>query len=295
MQYKLLAVDDEPMNLMFIQCCFDESGIEILTAEDGLQAWDILQKQHQELGTLLIDRMMPHMDGIELAAHVKSDASMASIPLIMQTAAAQKDSLDEIFEAGFYYCLTKPYRPVDLIAMVKTCMDRYQQQQDLLLSVDAQSGETVREFAKTYTFRLPSEINSIAAEMAQLAPQPRRAALGLRELMHNSIEYGILGIEGAERARLDQLDNGLEEIESRLSRSEYSNKAVEIRCEEHDDGVVYFLKDDGPGFDWKKYLDFDKDSLGHVHGRGIAFAKNLYFSEVNYVDNGSAVRCVCRA
>lgn len=105
---KILAVDDEEFNLMIIKAYLEEEGYDVILAADGLQGLEQLQK-HPDIAVIVLDRMMPNMDGMTMLAKVKADPVWNEIPVIMQTAAASSQQVLEGIQAGVYYYLTKPY------------------------------------------------------------------------------------------------------------------------------------------------------------------------------------------
>lgn len=68
---RILAVDDEPFNLEIIEEYLEVDGYEIHTAEDGLEAWSILEQGANRYDAILLDRMMPQMDGMAVLARIK--------------------------------------------------------------------------------------------------------------------------------------------------------------------------------------------------------------------------------
>ena len=85
MTYKILAVDDEAFNLDIIGEYLEEVGHEVIQAEDGSIAMNILAK-NSDIDLIVLDRMMPNMDGMEVLKKVKQHPELRTIPVIMQTA-----------------------------------------------------------------------------------------------------------------------------------------------------------------------------------------------------------------
>ena len=82
---KLMVVDDEPFNLEIIAEHLDGAGYELVTANDGQEAWDLLEHAGEdEFDALILDRMMPRMDGLTLLKRVKQEARFRQVPVIMQ-------------------------------------------------------------------------------------------------------------------------------------------------------------------------------------------------------------------
>ncbi|HQX07983.1 MAG TPA: response regulator, partial [Zoogloea sp.] len=92
---RILVVDDEPFNLDIVAEYLDEMDFDLVMVESGEAAWDALCDTAQMFDLVLLDRMMPGMDGIMLLKRMKADERLATIPVIMQTAATSPEQIRE--------------------------------------------------------------------------------------------------------------------------------------------------------------------------------------------------------
>lgn len=117
---QILIVDDNPTNVDILQARLTVHGYDILTASDGEQAVSIARERQPDL--ILLDVMMPKMDGIEVCRHLKGDPSLPFMPIILVT--AKSDSKDVVagLEAGAEEYLTKPVDQQALVARVKSML-----------------------------------------------------------------------------------------------------------------------------------------------------------------------------
>lgn len=122
----ILLVDDEAFNLDIMIDFLSFDNFATLKAEDGLQAIEVL-KNTPNVDLIILDRMMPNMDGMELIKALKANEKWKDIPIIMQTAAATSDQVKEGMSAGVYYYLTKPYEYESLIAVVSAALSEEKQ------------------------------------------------------------------------------------------------------------------------------------------------------------------------
>lgn len=107
---KILVVDDSEMTRMILQGRLTQWGYEIVCARDGYEAWNILQKKDRP-NTILLDWMMPNMNGIELCKKIRQNITEPYIYIILLTAKKEKQDLIEAMEAGADDFISKPFDP----------------------------------------------------------------------------------------------------------------------------------------------------------------------------------------
>ena len=122
-QWRILVVDDEPMNLEIIGDVLDDPSFVVSNAANGEIAWQAMQVGETLPQLLVLDRMMPVLDGIELLKRIKAEPRFADIPVIMQSAASSSSDIAEGVAAGAWYYLPKPYAPRDLLAIVRAALE----------------------------------------------------------------------------------------------------------------------------------------------------------------------------
>jgi two-component system alkaline phosphatase synthesis response regulator PhoP len=115
---RILAVDDEPHILKLIAFSLRSHGFEVLEAGDGLAAVTVAQSEQPDL--ILLDVMMPALDGYEACRRLKADPETADIPIFMLTAKAQAAEQQVGLDAGAIDYICKPFTPKDLVATVET-------------------------------------------------------------------------------------------------------------------------------------------------------------------------------
>ncbi|HNT23263.1 MAG TPA: response regulator [Anaerolineales bacterium] len=122
MPEKILVVDDDVDTLRLVGLMLQRQGYQIVAASNGQQALAMAMAEKPEL--ILLDVMMPDMDGYEVTRRLRANASTASTPIIMFTAKSQVDDKVMGFEAGVDDYLTKPTQPRELFAHVKAVLAR---------------------------------------------------------------------------------------------------------------------------------------------------------------------------
>ncbi len=286
---RVLVVDDEQLNLFIIEEFLEQEDVELEMHSDPLAAWTSLIAPDSNFSLVVLDRMMPELDGMEFLRRMKREARFADIPVIMQTAASSPDQVREGLEAGAYYYLTKPYEPEALISIVRVAMeDRRARSQ---LRTRAARLKEAQKLISTveYRFVTMDDITSLVPVLASMCPVPDVVAPGLSDLMVNAVEHGNLGVTYQEKSSLKWEGDWEGEINRRLSLPEFCDRFATIRLERDAGSVVFTITDQGDGFDWHKFLTFDPERAFDPNGRGIAMAKMMSFSSLEYIGNGNVV------
>ncbi len=118
MSARILVVDDIPTNAILLEARLTAEYFEVLTAANGPEALEAIEKSKPDI--VLLDVMMPGMDGFEVCRHIKSNPLTQHIPVIMVTALDQSEDRIKGLEAGADDFLTKPVNDIALLARVKS-------------------------------------------------------------------------------------------------------------------------------------------------------------------------------
>jgi len=125
----ILIVDDTSSNIDILLEFLHE--YDLIVATNGEEALEIINSD-SSIDLVLLDIMMPKMDGIEVCKRIKEDPSKAVLPIIFITAKSDDMSIENAFAAGGIDYITKPFRPIELISRVKTHLKLVHQQTELL-------------------------------------------------------------------------------------------------------------------------------------------------------------------
>ena len=288
----VLVVDDEPFNLEIIEEYLDGEGYTLFTAGDGEDAWKQLEANPDKFDVILLDRMMPKLDGIEVLAKIKVHRKLKTTPVILQTAKASQQNIIEGMNAGAYYYLTKPFDDEMLRSIVRTAIEdkmRY----DLLTSELEESvrGLTTMQDAH-FEFQTIDEANDLAKVLANACASPDKVVTGISELLINAVEHGNLEICYEEKSRLVAKDIWKDEVNKRLQLPEYKDKKVLVWFQRKGAINKILIEDEGEGFEWENYLELDPQRAFDSHGRGIAMAKMMSVDEINYQGCGNKVELI---
>jgi len=117
----VLLVEDDMRTLYALSATLRSKGMNVLVADTGQAALDVLAK-HRDVEAVLMDIMLPEMDGYEAVRRIRQDKPLANLPIIALTAKAMKGDREKCLEAGATDYLTKPVDPDDLMTMLHTCL-----------------------------------------------------------------------------------------------------------------------------------------------------------------------------
>src|SRR5687767_9096739 len=102
---RILIVDDSRLDQRLLQVHLAQSGFVLTFANDGVEAMELLEQKPLRFDVVLLDRSMPRMNGMEVLTRIKAAPRLRALPVILQTAAADRDQVIEGIRAGAYYYL----------------------------------------------------------------------------------------------------------------------------------------------------------------------------------------------
>lgn len=114
---KILVVDDERHIVRLVQVNLERAGYQVIAAFDGKEALKKIGSEKPDL--VVLDVMMPYMDGFQVLKQMKAEAATKDIPVIMLTAKAQDADVFRGWASGVDMYLTKPFNPLELMTFVK--------------------------------------------------------------------------------------------------------------------------------------------------------------------------------
>ncbi len=167
-QHKVLIVDDVTKNIQLVASFLKQAGYDINFALNGKDALKHIIREHFDL--ILLDIMMPEMDGLEVCQKIKSDPRTQDIPVIFITAKTDVDSISTAFEVGGVDYITKPFNRSELLARVKTHLELRSQRKNL-----EELNATKDKFFSIIGHDLKSPLNQL---------------LSLSEIIQNEIKRG---------------------------------------------------------------------------------------------------------
>jgi two-component system, OmpR family, alkaline phosphatase synthesis response regulator PhoP len=126
MSKKILAVDDERHIVRLVEINLIKDGYQVVTASNGRQALEKVAAEKPDL--IIMDVMMPEMDGFAALQELKNNPATANIPVIMLTAKAQDADVFQGWKSGADLYLTKPFNPKELLTFVRRIFQSNEEQ-----------------------------------------------------------------------------------------------------------------------------------------------------------------------
>lgn len=124
---RILVVDDDPLILDLIRFNLEAEGYNVITASDGFDALERARKEFPDM--LVLDLMLPKMDGYKVCRILKFDEKYKNIPILMLTARAQESDKEMGLETGADAYMTKPFEPDELLEKVSKLLGNKDQDQ----------------------------------------------------------------------------------------------------------------------------------------------------------------------
>lgn len=137
MAEKILIVDDDVQTLRLVGLMLERQGYKIIAANNGTQALQMAKTEHPDV--IILDVMMPDLDGYEVSRRLRKDPETANIPILMFTAKSQVDDKISGYESGADDYLTKPIHPAELTAHLRALLSRSKQRR----TPSAEGGYTI--------------------------------------------------------------------------------------------------------------------------------------------------------
>lgn len=165
---RILCVDDEPKNLKLLEVILSSKGYHVITAENGKEAIEIVNKQPVDV--ILLDVMMPEMDGYQVCRLIKTDERLRSIPVVMITALTSKEDRIRGIDAGAEDFISKPFDPNEVLARirmllkVKEANDRLIGAYNNIISIESFGEQIIKTF-NPLEFDLTSHIDNIVKNL----------------------------------------------------------------------------------------------------------------------------------
>ena len=250
----ILIVDDTPENIQVLGGMLRDAGYNVNAASSGQGALDSLDRVTPDL--VLLDVIMPDMDGFEVCTRIKANPSTAEIPIIFLTAKIETEDVLRGFELGAVDYVTKPFRSAELLKRVGTHVTLNRLRRELSVRVDELSGALgqIERLHREQDAFLRHELNNVINPIAgytellrtRLADQIDERELGWL----TAIESGASSMKSMldEMKKLQDIERGVHQLELRkVTLQDLLKDVVRDVSVSHQDLVTITLSGEGLG------------------------------------------------
>lgn len=288
-QPKILLVDDNPDNLQILSVFLQVEGFEILVAKDGDIALKQLENEIPDL--ILLDILMPTMNGYEVCRQIKENAKTAHIPIIFMTALSDVDSVIEGFAVGAVDYVVKPFRKEIVLARIKTHLKMQQLNSELqdknarlesLLAEQREVSEMKSRFISVVSHDLRTPLTIILTTNGLLQQFGQNMTEEKRQIYYNRINSSVTKMKLllndillASKSELNQIKFNPEMINLDLFCQEIFREFEFLSIETH---PAIFTKEVDPDL----AIAIDRSLMWHV-------LSNLYTNAIKYSDHGHRI------
>jgi len=204
---EILAVDDDDSNLMVINNYLTDQDCNVTTATSGREAISLIEKQNKQFDIMLIDIMMPQMNGFELTREIRKKYTFFEVPIIMITALSQPKNIVKGFSSGVNDFLIKPFFESELYVRIDTHINISKTYKEMQVNIDLQKKEldiakesselasqAKSDFLANISHEIRTPMNGVltAAELAMAFDLPPKVEHYLK-IIHSS-GHTLLGI-----------------------------------------------------------------------------------------------------
>lgn len=187
--HKILIVDDVARNIQILGNILSSNGFQIAYAQSGKEALRITTKQDFDL--ILLDIMMPEMNGYDVCKKLKEDKETAEVPIIFLTAKADMDSIIKGFETGGQDYITKPFNSAELLARVNTHIllrEQKKQLKQINKTLEQKVEERTAQLKKANKLleKLDHTKNDFLSIISHELRTPLNGVIGLTDLLDNT-------------------------------------------------------------------------------------------------------------
>ena len=212
---KILVVDDDPNVVKIVQLYLERDGHEVLTAADGVAGLEMAREESPDL--IVLDLMMPRMDGMEVCRTIRAESS---VPVIMLTAMVEEDDRLAGFDLGADDYVTKPFSPRELAARVRAVLRRTARDREEAGPGTLESGPFVVDLRRRTVSVSGTQVNLTPTEfrlIALLVREPGRT-FTREQIIDRVFGYDFAGFDRTVDAHMSSLRRKVDAVPGSAKR-----------------------------------------------------------------------------
>ena len=292
----ILVVDDEELIINLLADYFSDLGYRVTAVKDAEKAIEELNNGHN-FSLVLTDINLPGKSGLDLLKIVKE--TKEDLPVVLLTGMKTLDTAISALKSGAQDYVTKPFD----LATIRKVVEK-------VLRLRNRSIRKVRIYEKLQQLKLSFQFktveldpDAVSKELAgflykmKFAPEEeiKQYELVFTETLINGIEHGNLELPSSLKSNDFLQMAEFEELkENRLQDPQYANRKISIIFECNSDLFSFTVRDEGPGFDWKKYINTTHKIVNDnekSYGRGFMIIQHL-IDEVYFNETGNTITLI---
>lgn len=187
----ILVVDDDPGTRFLMRTALEHLGFEVIEAADGIEGYELHEKHRPDL--LLVDVMMPRMNGYELCHRLRSHAHSAYVPIVVVTSVDDMPSIARAYDAGATDFISKP---VDWLVLGHRVRYVLRNQERLITAKEA--AEAVNQSKAEFLANMSHEVRLLIASLTSAAPIGQTSPLWYSLQREDKIQFPLMRIANAD-------------------------------------------------------------------------------------------------
>ncbi|MBU3916430.1 hybrid sensor histidine kinase/response regulator [bacterium] len=276
---KILVIDDEDRSRALIDGIFAPLGFEVIAASDGYQALELMDTVTPDL--VLLDIMMPKMNGFQVCAAIKSNPLTHDIPVIFLTAKTDKESLVEAFGCGAADYIQKPFNLSEVVARVQTHINLRQAHANLKIA-----NATKDKFFLIISHDLKNPFNSILMNSNLLKSRYSKLDEEMRLKLVN-------GIQSSVEQTYNLLENLLEWSKKQLGKLEINQNSIDLH--EISQAVITLFSGPAEDKNLKISNEIPVGTIAYADSSMITLVfRNLVSNAIKFSKEGGNIRLSCQ-
>ena len=269
---------------------FDHEDLQIIEVHTPKAFWQVMDQNDGKVVALFFDRSIApdSLDG--WLQDIIPGIQRLNLPIIVHSENVTAEYEQALLETGVTHVLSGDVRLSTINSLLSFAVGEFKRISDLLTELERRTSAIGQIISGNFRFHTREEARNLATMLSLACPDPGPIAIGLAELMINSIEHGNLEIGHEEKGRLIESGCLSEEIEKRFLMPDYKDRYVTLEFWHKDNKYMFRITDKGQGFD---HLSFGlgRRSISKKNGRGIVMAFDC-FDSVEYVGCGNQVMAI---
>lgn len=284
---RILLIEDDDEIVELIKTLLKDESVEINHVANGIEGLELILSDHSKYDLILVDRVLPGIDGIDILKKIKLNQEVINTPIIMATSSSKDEVVSQGIKAGAFYYLIKPLRKKSFLTVINRAFEHVDNIRNGLKYYDSFRGGISCFTHLEAKLSNHKSVLDLAYSLSFLFDDAARAFRGLYELLLNSVEHGIYGL--GEKKNDLVIDGKYKDFLNDIDSDEKKTGEVSVIIKRELTSTKITITDPGPGFNWTEFLSLDPSNSNKETGRGIAYAKEVCFDELTFNKEGNEV------